>query len=116
VDPVPGPGAPPEYQATVGRRAWLRVGSVSAVVWIVLGLAVAYLSDRLGAGAWSAPLALIAGPIILRVVGQRMGLRDSWAWTQAWLFQLGFALLIASVVLYLAVLGGLLGPADGPGA
>jgi hypothetical protein len=115
VDPAQEPATQPRDRRTEPRRAWLRVGSISAVLWIVLGLPIAYLSDRLGAPTWAGPLGLLSGPVILRIVGRRQGLHDSWAWTQAWLFQLGFALLIASVALYMAVLGGLLGPGDSPG-
>lgn len=112
MDPAQGPGTLPEDRPTGRRRAWLRVGLVSAALWIVIGLAVAYVGTRLGARTLAGWLALLTGPVVLRIIGRRQPLQDSWAWTQAGLLQLGVVILVVSVAIYAAVLGGLLGPGD----
>lgn len=112
MDPAGEPAKLPGDRPTGPRRAWLRVGLISAVLWIVIGPALAYLSDRLGAPTLSGPIAVFTGPVVLRIVGRRQGLQDGWSWTQAGVFAFGVVLLIGSVVLYAAVLGGFLGPGD----
>lgn len=97
---------------TVRRRAWIQVGLISAVLWVVIGLVVGYVSTQLGTPTLSGWLALLTGPVVLRIVGRREHLDGSWAWTQAGLFQLGVVILAVSVALYAAVVGGFLGPAD----
>ncbi|MEA2620214.1 MAG: hypothetical protein QOC97_987, partial [Chloroflexota bacterium] len=54
----------------------------------------------------------LSGPVILWIIGRRHGLHGSWSWTQAGLFQLGFVILVLSVAIYAAVIGGFLGPGD----
>jgi hypothetical protein len=112
VDPAQEPVTLPGDRPTPRRRAWLRVGLISAVLWIVIGFVVAYVSAKLGAPTLSGWFAVLTGPVVLRVIGGRLGLRDSWAWTQAGLFQLGVVILVISVAIYAAVIGGFLGPGD----
>ena len=93
---------------TEGQRApTARVGLISAVVWIGLGLGLAFLSSRLGAPQLSGWLALLAGPAALAVVGRRHSLnrRRDWilaggiAFGIAWVVS-GLALCIGAMAMY----------------
>ena len=67
----PEPGwIPPS--ASTGR--WRRVGVLSALVWVGVGLGLAYLSAALGAPTLSGWLAIIAGPVAFGIVGSLHGL------------------------------------------
>ncbi|HEY8637096.1 MAG TPA: hypothetical protein VIL81_07505 [Candidatus Limnocylindrales bacterium] len=112
MDPAQGPVTPPGDRPTPRRRAWLRVGLISAVLWIVIGLAVAFVTSHLPGQTVTGWLPVLTGPVILRIVGRRQGLHDSWSWTQAGLLQLGVVILVISVAIYAVVLGGFLGPGD----
>lgn len=112
MDPAPEPATFAGDQPTGRKRAWIKVGLISAVLWVVIGLVVGYVSTHLGAPTLAGWLALLTGPVVLRIVGTREHLRGSWGWTQAGLFQLGVVILAVSVALYAAAVGGFFGPGD----
>ncbi len=109
---APDTATPTMDPPTGRRRVWLRVGLISAALWVVIGLAIAYVSSLPGVPTVTGWLPVLTGPVVLRFVGRRQQLHDSWAWTQAGLLQLGVVILVISVTVYAAVLGGFLGPGD----
>jgi hypothetical protein len=111
VDPAQVPVMPQEDRQTA-HRPWLRVGLISAVLWMVIGLAIVLVIDHLPGEPVIGWLPALSGPVILWIIGRRHGLHGSWSWTQAGLFQLGFVILVLSVAIYAAVIGGFLGPGD----
>ena len=76
-----------------------RVGVISAVVWVTLGLGLAFVSSSLEVPQLSGWLALLAGPAALVVVGRRHGLHRR----RDWLVAGGIAFAVAWVVLGLTV-------------
>jgi hypothetical protein len=95
-------GAGEVYRAPVGR-----VGVVAAVVWIALGLGLAFVSSRLGAQQLAGPLALLAGPAALAFVGRRHDLHRGRDWLVAGAIALaigwvlaGLGACIAAIALY----------------
>jgi hypothetical protein len=65
------------------RRPVARVASISAVLWVGVGLSLGYVAARLGAPAASGFLALLTGPVVFAVVGRRYALHGSGEWVRA---------------------------------
>ena len=66
-----------------GRPPWVRVGWASAALWVVVGLALAFLSDRAGQPTASGWLALLSGPAAFLIVGRLDKLRGRGNWIRA---------------------------------
>lgn len=89
------------------RATRRRVGIITAVGWVGVGLALAYVSAQLGAPKLSGWLALFAGPVVLLVVGrrQRLSRRRDWiasagiALGLVWLFG-GLAMCVFAMAVY----------------
>ena len=79
---------------------WARVGLISAGLWAVLGLVLAYLSSSLGSPTLSGPAALLSGPVALVVVGWRYKLHGAGDWIRAGLTALGAGLVVGGVLIF----------------
>jgi hypothetical protein len=87
---------------------WKRVGLISAVAWMVLGLLGAWLSAQAGAPRLSGWIAILTGPIALVVVGRYYRVQGPRAWAGAGCIALALALTIllgGILVLTLATYG-----------
>ncbi|MEO8570561.1 MAG: hypothetical protein ABI553_02580 [Chloroflexota bacterium] len=104
VQPAPAPGP------------WVRVGVIAAVLWLVVGLAVSYLSAQAVGPTVSAWLALLTGPVMVGIfvviVGRRAGLRGMGNWIRAGFLAVVTVILFFSAAIFFAALGGFL-PSNG---
>jgi hypothetical protein len=62
---------------------WRRAGLVAALLWIGLGLALAYAAARVGIPGASGWLAVVAGPVAIAIAGQRARLIATGDWVRA---------------------------------
>jgi hypothetical protein len=111
VDPASGPvidGWPPAPAARRDSR-WVRTGLVAAVLWAAIGITVAFLSARAGAPTASGWLALLTGPVVLFVVGQRARVRGRGDWIAAGFLEFGVVLALGVTAIFFAAVSGVFG-------
>lgn len=103
-------------EAESGRRVappWRRAGAITGALWIPVGLAVAIVGAQAGLPRASGWLFLLAGPVILRIVGQRFGLHGRRAWLLAGATGLLVLWLIGAVLIWGYAMAGC--PGSSPG-
>jgi hypothetical protein len=103
------------WSTPTGRRRspWVRTGLVAAILWVGLGLAVAFLSARAGAPTASGWLALLTGPVVLFIVGQRARVRGRGDWALAGLLEFGVVLVLGTTAIFSLTLSGAFGAMGG---
>lgn len=114
MDPAEGPAAIGWIAPTERSRSrWVWTAFIGAILWVVFGCAVAFLSAMAGAPTASGWLALLTGLVTLVLVGRRVGLNGRRDWILAGLLEFGFVLVFGSAALYFAVLSGIFGGSGG---
>ncbi len=100
--------APPRPRA-------IRAGIIAAVLWVVIGLAAAWLGAQAGAPTASGWIALLSGPVALVAVGRRNGIRRWSDWTGAGVVAVLVVAGIGSVVVFMLTMltAGAAFPTDG---
>jgi hypothetical protein len=94
---IPPTDTPPRPRA-------IRAGILVAVLWAVIGLAVAWLSAQAGRPTQSGGLALLAGAVALLIVGWRYKLGRLSDWTRAGIVAVLVVVGIGSVAIFILTL------------
>lgn len=103
-----------ERRRSPGRRSpWVRTGLVAAILWVVIGLVVAFVSARVGAPTASGWLALFTGPVVLFIVGQRARVRGRGDWVLAGMLEFGLVMVMGMSAIFFLTLGGAFGTIGG---
>ena len=87
-------------------RLWVRAGFVASLLWVVAGVGLAYVSAQAGKPTASGWLALLAGPVMLAIVGRRFRLRGWRDWLKAGLIAISAIVVVGGVVIFFAALAG----------
>jgi hypothetical protein len=104
---VPGEAGGADEEKRRRRGRIVRIALISAVLWVLLGLGLAFVSARLGYPTLSGYLAVLSGLLAVLIVGRRLGLKGSGDWIRAilltvgimWLV-VGFASCAAAILIY----------------
>jgi hypothetical protein len=91
----------PSSASSPAASPWLRVGLITALLWVIIGLAVAFVTDRLGHPRDSGVYAAWVGPIAYLIVGLRLRLSGLANWIRAGAMAIG-AMIAALIVLAFA--------------
>jgi hypothetical protein len=75
-----------------------------AIVWAVIGLALAWISARTGMPTLSGWLAFLTGPVALVLVGRRQALRGAREWILAAVIAIGAVVIIGGAAIVASTL------------
>jgi hypothetical protein len=79
---------------------WFRVGFATALLWALVGIALAFLLAQIGRPTLSGWAALLTGPVTLLTVGRRTKLHGRGNWTRATVLAIGLIWIVGSAAIF----------------